>query len=533
LKPLVIDALASGKGERRTTLDVIGAGPRAICGVLEKNKIDPYIERADNVIRNPSILSGFDTLFVSGMTNDEVSVRKVISQWKENSHGPVVLGGPITSDPFRILNRTNCDVAVVGEGEITLERLIETGLSDGILPSIEELSGIRGIAYKIDNIIEFTSLRPFMPRKIYNSFKPSTDVIPYYPLFRASRVYVEILRGCSNYRRARIGKYGQSCINCEECSEGELRDRYYCPQDIPPGCGYCSVPSLFGPPKSREVNSIYSEIRELIRKGVHRIVFSAPGFLDYGRDLLVAPEPLTDPTEPEPNYELIEELLSKITSIKQFKRREASLIIENMKASLVTARAAEVLGRYLSGTPVSIGFETGSEWQSRIIGRPSTPSQVITAIDRLSRVGMKPYVYFIHGLPGQSEETVEETIKAIKQSVSHGAERIILYRFRSLPMSAFESEPSGPPAVKNILSKRIVMAAKKANLQVKEELLGQNLRVVIAERYDKDPSYHVAYPLYHGPVVLIEDEGGYEGEVVNAKITEIRSDRLVVGVLKR
>jgi radical SAM superfamily enzyme YgiQ (UPF0313 family) len=142
-------------------------------------------------------------------------------------------------------------------------------------------------------------------------------------------------------------------------------------------------------------------------------------------------------------------------------------------------------------------------------------------------------VYFIHGLPGQSEETVEETIKAIKQSVSHGAERIILYRFRSLPMSAFESEPSGPPAVKNILSKRIVMAAKKANLQVKEELLGQNLRVVIAERYDKDPSYHVAYPLYHGPVVLIEDEGGYEGEVVNAKITEIRSDRLVVGVLKR
>ncbi len=120
-----------------------------------------------------------------------------------------------------------------------------------------------------------------------------------------------------------------------------------------------------------------------------RVVLSAPCFLDYGRDLLVEPEPLTDPRNPEPNYDEIEKLLSSLTDIPRIKDETAAFMIENIKASLVKEKAAKLLGTYLTGTPVSIGFETGSETHSELMGRPSTPRETLTAIGRLKKSGLE------------------------------------------------------------------------------------------------------------------------------------------------
>jgi radical SAM superfamily enzyme YgiQ (UPF0313 family) len=143
---------------------------------------------------------------------------------------------------------------------------------------------------------------------------------------------------------------------------------------------------------------------------------------------------------------------------------------------------------------------------------------------------LKPYVYFIHGLPGQNPETVEATVRSIRESVRAGASRIILYRFQPLPMSAFHGFPGAPPAVKDLLSKRIYDEARKANEELKEDLVGETLRVVIAEYYDRDPRLHVAYPMLHGPVVLVEDAERHKGEIVEVEITGVVSHRMVRGV---
>jgi radical SAM superfamily enzyme YgiQ (UPF0313 family) len=258
-------------------------------------------------------------------------------------------------------------------------------------------------------------------------------------------------------------------------------------------------------------------------------VLSAPGFLDYGRDLLVEPHPLTNPRIPEPNYELIESLLSDISNICKIAEGEASFFIENLKGELVTDRAAMILGRYLSGTPVNIGFETGSESHSQQIGRSSTPRENLTAVQMLKKVGLKPYVYFVHGLPGQDKDTVKATVNAIEESIKAGASRIILYRFQPLPMSSYQDVSRAPPAAKDKLSNMIHEAAIKANNRIKEKLVGSTIRVVISETYPKDRTYHVAYPLYHGPVVLVKDVQELEGEIVDVFISGMISDRIVRG----
>jgi tRNA A37 methylthiotransferase MiaB len=387
---------------------------------------------------------------------------------------------------------------------------------------------IKGLAFK-DEEVKVNPLRPVTSRRILEEFTPSTSVIMDYPLFRSSRVYVEVVRGCSNYSRAMLAADTKICDGCHRCTSEDFEKRYMCPQGVPPGCGYCSVPSLFGPPRSRSTDKIVSEVKDLLSKEVKRIVLCAPDFLDYGRDLLVDPLPLTDPRHPEANYELLEELLSKLSYLDAFRDKQASFLIENIKGNLVTQKIADLLGRYLGGTAVNIGFETGSEKHSALLGRASTPKENLNAVSKLRRSGLKPYVYFIHGLPGQNLETVNATVNAINRCVKRGATRIILYRFQSLPMSAFYDQPMAPPAMKEKNSKKIYEAARKANKEVKESLVGRTMRVVVAERYDRDSRYHVAYPMLHGPVVLVEDMEGLEGKVIDVNILAVVSDRIVRG----
>ena len=206
-------------------------------------------------------------------------------------------------------------------------------------------------------------------------------------------------------------------------------------------------------------------------------------------------------------------------------------MIENIKGELVTPKAAKILGEYLAGTSVNVGFETGDLMHSTMIGRSSTVNENINAVKLLNEAGMKPYAYFIHGLPGQTIETANKTVNAINNSVTAGVSRIILYRFQPLPMSAFRDMPRGPPARKNIISKKIYQAAQKANRELKKKLIGDRIRVVIAEVYRRNPQFHVAYPMQHGPVVLVKSEKITTGMVLCVEITNVISDRMVEGII--
>jgi radical SAM superfamily enzyme YgiQ (UPF0313 family) len=527
VKPLIVDTLASGKGVKYSTQDVIGAGPRTVAGVLEKKGLTPTIKMVESYL-NDNSPSCYDILLVSGMTNDIRAISRVVRKWRKTGNKPVIIGGPASSDPRRILRKTGGDIAVTGEGEYSLVELLDGGLVDGVIP--DNLEKMRGISYKNGEKIEVNPLRPVQPKGVFDEFFPSTSTIIDYRLYKSARVYVEVVRGCSNFHRARIGEIGERCNFCEQCTESSLSERYYCPSGIPPGCGYCSIPSLYGPPKSRTKKLIITEVEKLLELGVHRIVLSAPGFLDYQRESLVEPEPLTDPKHPEPNYEQLENLLHGLSNLPKIKTGKATFMIENLKASLISERAASILGKYLKGTSVSVGFETGSENHGHLLGRPDTPSEILVSLKRLKNVGIKPYVYFIHGLPGQTSKTVNETVDMIGKSVKLGAERIILYRFLSLPASTFTSCPSGPPAAHDPVSRRIYDAAHIANLSIKERLVGDLIKVVVAEKYDRDQSFWVSYPMLHGPVMLLEAENVEEGDVLTATVTGIASDRMVYGV---
>ena len=508
---LILDALAAGEGRRLSSLDVIGAGPRAIAGVLEMFGLEYEIYRVEDFLRRGA--RGFRVLLASAMTMDEPAVKRAASRFR----GVKIIGGPITSDPS-VVPRLGFHLGVWGEGEVALESLLRNGLSEGEIPS--ELGSIPNLITGDGTLTRASNLSV----EDFRRFQPSVTAIRFYrtvPHYRSSRVYVEVVRSCSNFNRPKIRASKEMCDLCMACYEFDLRKRLVCPQGIPPGCGYCSIPALYGPPKSRDRDSIVEEVRGLAEAGVRRIVLSGADFLEYGREKLVS-GPLTHPYEPGPNVDAIEELLREIKGLS----REYGFFfeVENVKPCLVNDEVAEVLGRYLRGTPIHIGVETGDPEHADLLGRPCGPQESMEAIKRLKEVGLRPYAYFIHSLPGQNDKTVRMTLKYMELAYKHGAEKITVYKFRPLPGTAFE----GYDVVVDRGSKMIAEKAIELNRERKRELLGAVIKVIVAPSVGRG---NYAYPLAGGPVVRLKVGRKLKtGKVLEVRITKVLSDRLVEGI---
>jgi len=532
IKALIVDCLARGGGKRYATVDVVGAGPRAVAGVLEAEGVSYDLTTAEAVLAGEVDVAGYDVLLVSAMSSDERAVERVKRVWDREAGGLSILGGPITADTSAV-ERLGFDIGVVGEGEKVLTEIVRR-LPASAEDILDDIEGLRGLVARGPGGTLFTGVADHLTREELARFKPSTRAIRSYPMYWASRVYVEVVRGCSNYRRPRIRLAdGRSCTDCGRCEKGRLADRISCPQGIPPGCGYCSVPALYGPARSRDALAVVEEVEELVRLGVTRVVLSAPDFLDYGRDLLVHPQPLTDPRNPPPNLEELSRLLEGLSGIPEISRGEAVLMIENVKPNLVSEDVARLLGRYLKGTTVHLGVETGDEEHSRMLGRPNTVEEAIRAVRLLRRYGLRPYVYFIHGLPGQSRRTVEGTLRAMDEAFKAGAEKVTIYRFRPLPMTAFEGFSEPPPAVKDRLSALIYERARKLNLEAKLRLRGSRVRAVVATKHPVERGKLIAYPLRHGPVMLVPGSRRLIGRIVEAVVEGVLGDRAVTARVVR
>ena len=518
---LIIDALSAGSGRRTSSRDSIGCGPRAVAGMFEKHGIQCTIRRVEEALTKKSILKQFDHLAISGMTMDYIAVQKMIKTWRQvRQRGRVLLGGPISAEPDTILKQIRPDVLVIGEGEATLDELLECNYLEDTL----ELKDIPGIAFLESKTPRITPKRALISSKeLSERFYPSTARIIDSNAYQACKVYVEILRGCSNFRRTKYPLAdGTLCSECGNCDSDDSSIRMDCPEDIPPGCGFCSVPGTWGAPRSRSIDSITNEVKELLDLGVHRVVLEAPGFLDYMRGT----EPLTDPCYPPANLSAIEDLLGQLNSLPQVSEGIVHIAIENMKACLFTDEVAKTLKKSMISSSPNIGLETGSEYHMRQIGKCGTPEDVVRAVEIAKVHGMKPFVYLIYGLPGETSETTEQSVQMMRNVSKAGAERIILYGFRSLPGSAFAKYPE--PSLKNEFGQILRKEAETINRERKEQYLEKVLRGIAAEPSKTHHGFTMVYPLDEGPLMTVP--GGFSaGSLLFVKVTKVLSSGLVAG----
>jgi threonylcarbamoyladenosine tRNA methylthiotransferase MtaB len=497
MRILVVDLLARAHGARYSTFDVVGAGPRVVAGIIHDHGFKVDLKAYEYIVSKPRLLSRYDIILLSAMSSDRGALSHILSLIRKyNDKAYIIVGGPISFEYDKLLREYNLiNYVLIGEAEIPLPKLLDT------ITSGNDPGKVPALAFKHGDEIIKTSNHLYTPPSIISKYKPWVNIEESYPAYKIYRYYVEVVRGCSNYYRPLLsGINGLNCVKCMICRKADLDKRTYCPANIPPGCGFCSVPYMFGPARSRSLESILWEIRELVKHGARRIVLSAPDFLDYGRDYLVKPKPLTDPCFPEPNIDAIKQLLSSLYDIPEIRRGSVRVFVENIKACLLNEDTARILGKYLKGTTIHIGLETGdSRYNDVVLGKPISLEHVVKAVRLLRKYGLRPYVYLMYGLPLADENVYLKTLKAINILFSEGVEKITLYKFTPLPGTAFQDLKPVIGRYKNIIEE-IKEKTRYYNMTAKKTLIGRKINVLLY--YNKGKYY--GYPVDHGPTVFVK-----------------------------
>ena len=519
LQICVVDALTAGNGSRRFTRDFIGAGPWTVASIvtsLASDQLICHIFRAEQILGVKTLdLSGFDCLLISAMTMDKSACFKIIQKWRQaRGSAPIAIGGPICCEKG-IKEKLRIELAITGELEI---HLAEFAIF------LETASRNAGKS------VIFPPTVQLVPPD-FSSFHRAWSFIKNYPNFHHDRIYVECVRGCSNYRRPKIGS--KCPPNCHRCDEFRPDLPNACPHKIPPGCGYCGTHAMFGPPKSRSISAIVTEIEDLIKLGATRIVLGGPDFLDFQRDQAIAPLPLTSPrTPPEVNKKAIDALISTIAQFDAVRNGMVQIFYENLKASLCSKEVLRILQQIPS--PIfSIGVETGDPVHATLLGRPDTPEECLGAITLAKQMDFRVHAYFIHSLPGETPETTRQTLALLQKLGELDIEKITLYQFKALPGTFFENyrESKQQEKLMHRWTQKVKKFVIEYNNAQKNKYVGQVITVDIVELHKFRHGAVIGRIPSGGPGVEIENAASFLGQRKQVEIIGVVSDRLLKGRL--
>jgi anaerobic magnesium-protoporphyrin IX monomethyl ester cyclase len=255
------------------------------------------------------------------------------------------------------------DFALRGEPEETLQELVSTlevmrqrtdasGDLSRRLREPDTLAAVKGIAYLDNGRAHITPDRPFIEEL-------DTLPIPRHELLPLERYRLPIVAGRYTF-----------VVTSRGC---------------PAGCGFCIKHVTYqNSYRLRSPEHIMQEVRKLIALGTTNIHFEADLFT-INRDQVVG---------------LCEALIELGSPIRW---------TCNSRVDFVDPELLETMGR-AGCWMIAWGIESGSPEILRRVRKGIRPEQVTQALGWAKAAGIRNYGYFIIGLPGETHETIEQTI---------------------------------------------------------------------------------------------------------------------------
>lgn len=333
-------------------------GALYICSVLKEKGynvsfIDGTVISYDKTVETLKELKP-DFLILSVQTVFADFAFQLAKDYKDiNQLGVVIVGGPHPSIlPKQTLAGDGIDFVVVGEGEKTLPELIL---------KIRKPDGVKGIGFKKKGGKQvFTKVREPIA---------DLDVIPF-PLrdvlhdeyFRSGATSIITSRGC------------------------------------PFSCAFCqpTLKKIFGPKfRMRSVGNVIKEIKDI--KSVFKNRNAVLRNLNFTDDGLTY------------NHKWLEELAKEI--IRQKLKISWSA---NTRADTMPPTELLKLLKKAGLKKFSIGVESGDPHiRNKILGKGVSQEKLIKAFDLCRDVGIEAHAYLMVGSPGESDESIEATVKLL------------------------------------------------------------------------------------------------------------------------
>jgi B12-binding domain/radical SAM domain protein len=273
------------------------------------------------------------------------------------------------------------DVVARGEGEALIIDLLKQLYTDG------KLQDVPGIAFvQDDGEVKFNGAR-----------KPIE--LDRYPPFAARRRKIgpiEVTRGC------------------------------------PFLCHYCQTGHLTGTtPRHRSIEGICENVSIMKTNHLRDIRVITPNAFSYG-----------SPDGKTLNLNALETLLKNIRKILGNQGRLFwGTCPSEVRPEHVTRETLELIIRHADNDNLVIGAQSGSQRLLDHCNRSHSVDDIYHAVERTLDAGLKANVDFIFGLPGETPEDRDQTIKVMKDLIEKGA-RIHAHTFMPLPQTHFAAEPA-------------------------------------------------------------------------------------------
>jgi p-methyltransferase len=354
LLPSMIPAMFSNKDRVFFSLPTLGS---VVVGTyLQQHGVEVTIKDfyLDEINTRDADIVGISSTFMMGIDH----VREVVKTVKQqNPAATVIMGGPLSwsISPSEILEAIpDLDIIVRREGEATFLELVQA------LRTGATLDGVQGIFFRREGEIVETPSRPFLP--VTDLLSPDWSLMDLrLGTSRMRLLPVETSRGC--------------VYNCVYCSEVHYWDK---------------------PVRFKPLTAVVEEIRRNVKQcgvSTFRFVdscFSAP------------PQRCAEVCDAIYDGCIREGLDIKWSSYARVSNLTIDLLEKMKRAGCVA---------------LDIGAESGDPHMlQQMYRRDYSPQEIIEVARRGRAVGILIHYNFVVGFPGETEETIQNTIRVIEEA---------------------------------------------------------------------------------------------------------------------
>jgi len=361
---------------------------------------------------SPEII-GLTWLFSAQNNSIDLTIKTIR---KFNKNIPIIVGGPHPSaNPLQILKENkDIDIVVYGEGEITMKEILDN--------KAQNLDKINGIAYKKNNKI---IVNP--PRKLIENLDdlplPDRKIVPYKNYSKQYLYEALYLR----FRKINISDKKRMWIISRITSLPFLHKIYYqlynkqhghlnlpradiiTSRGCPNHCTFCAIHNIWGHKwRMRSAENILEEIDLLVNKfGIKHINFQ------------------------DDNFNVSKERTIKIC--KGIIKNKYNITLLAASGAFIPTLDEEVL-TWLKKAGLSqlrMSVESGNQdILYNVIKKNINLSKVKPIVDICKKLKITTEGAFLFGVPGETIETMNESLKFAKET---GFNRIIKFIFQPFP----------------------------------------------------------------------------------------------------
>ncbi len=271
-------------------------------------------------------------------------------------------------------------------------------------------------------------------------------------------------------------------------------------------CSYCIIPYARGRVRSRKIENVVSEIKDISKKGIKEVVITGIHIASYGKDF-------------EENIGLID-LLEEINKIEGIER----IRLGSLEPKLITVEFVERLNKLEKiCDQFHMSLQSGCDETLKRMNRKYTTEEFERGVNILRQAYPNSLLTadIIVGFPGETEREFQTTYDFLKKI---GFYKIHTFKYSKRKGTVAEKMPNQVlPEIQEQRSKKIIKLSDEMQKKYNDSYIGKKVKVLFEEKEGKYYKGHTTNYM----MIYTKTERNLENKIETVKIEKLEEGKII------